>query len=114
VIISEGYNGPPRGAEGSLCGGAECLRDAGAVVSGTQNDIGCHHAEANALMNAVRVGASAKGRWLFVSCDPCLMCAKLIHHAGVERVYAPLASSHTEGLSYLHKYGVSLYEISEC
>lgn len=114
VVLSEGYNGPPRGAEGALCGGAECLRDAGAVESGTQNDIGCHHAEANALMNAVRVGASAKGRWLFVSCDPCLMCAKLIHHAGIERVYAPLSSeAHTEGLSYLHMHGVSLYEIAE-
>jgi len=111
-IISEGYNGPPRGAEGSLCGGSVCLRVASAVKSGTQNDVGCHHAEMNALLNATRVGVSTLNKWLFTSCDPCLMCAKAIHHAGVIKVFAPLDSSeHWEGLAYLKRHGISLSKI---
>jgi dCMP deaminase len=112
-VISEGYNGPPRGASGGLCGGEVCLREASTIVSGTQNDIGCHHAEMNAIFNATRTGVSTLNKWLFTSCDPCLMCAKAIHHAGVVKVYTPLNSPHhRDGLEYLEEHGVILAPIS--
>lgn len=109
VVISEGYNGPPRGSSGDLCGGSECLRDRFKIKSGTQNDVGCHHAESNAILNATRNGMSTMGKWLFTSCDPCLMCAKAIHHAGIVKIYAPLQTSvHQEGLKYLEQNEVKL------
>ena len=109
VVVSEGYNGPPRGSEGKLCGGSDCLRDRFKVKSGTQNDIGCHHAEINAILNATRIGTSTMGKWMFTSCDPCLMCAKSIHHAGIKRVYAPLNTEvHQQGLKYLKENGIEL------
>jgi dCMP deaminase len=108
-IVSEGYNGPPRGASGSLCGGHICERVEKQVKSGTQNDIGCHHAEMNAILNASRVGTSTQNKWLFTLCDPCLMCAKAIHHAGIVEVFTPLTSDvHREGLEYLRNSGVKL------
>lgn len=102
ALISEGYNGPPRGAVGSLCGGQVCHRTEKNVESGTQNDVGCHHAEINAILNASRVGQATDNKWMFSSCDPCLMCAKAIHHAGIVKVYCPMTSKeHREGVMYL-------------
>jgi len=101
--VSDGYNGAPRGG-GRLCGGDQCNRDQQGIESGTRCEVGCHHAEANALMNASRRGISTYGTWCAVTRDPCLMCAKLLHHAGVMRVYAPEGVS--DGCEYLKKHGV--------
>ena len=103
VVISEGYNGTPRQSAHDLCGGSSCLRDSKAVASGTQNDIGCHHAEMNAIFNAARIGQSTVDAWLISNCDPCLMCAKAIHHSGIVKVFVPynLRGDHIEGLDYL-------------
>ena len=103
IVVSEGYNGTPRGNSSHLCGGDDCKRTTLKIPSGTRNDIGCHHAEANAILNACRTGQSTLGKWLIVNCDPCLMCAKMIHHAGIEMVISPLDHNgvHSEGLTYL-------------
>ena len=107
ALVSEGYNGPPRGATGSLCGGDSCWRDTLEVESGTRNDVGCHHAEVNAILNASRTGVSTQDKWMFTSCDPCLMCAKAIHHAGTVKMFCPMTSeSHKEGVHYLISNGV--------
>lgn len=113
VVVSEGYNGPPRGADGHLCGGHMCHRDVLEIERGIRNDVGCHHAEENAILNASRTGSSTRGRWMLCSCDPCLMCAKMIHHAGIERLYAPLlGGAHAEGLEYLRAHYVELFQLS--
>jgi len=109
VVISEGYNGTPRGSQKALCGGSTCKRVTQCIESGTQNDIGCHHAEANAILNATRTGHSTLNKWLVVNCDPCLMCAKLIHHAGLVRVWCPKGQG--AGIDYLEENGVSLSAI---
>lgn len=113
VIVSEGYNGTPRGSEKSLCGGDVCLRECQSVQSGMSNDIGCHHAEMNAILNAARVGQSTMGKWLIVNCDPCLMCAKAIHHSGISVVYCPSKVNGTfaEGLRYLDSNGVLTFSL---
>ncbi|MFN3200711.1 MAG: deoxycytidylate deaminase [Bradymonadia bacterium] len=85
VILMDGYNGGPRGG-GQLCGGGVCLRDTMGVKSGTRTEIGCHHAEMNVICNAAANGVPTRGAWLLVTGEPCLMCAKLIHHAGITRV----------------------------
>jgi len=111
-VVSEGYNGLPKGCESKLCGGDTCLRDTQNVISGDQFHIGCHHAEANAITHASRLGVSTKDCWLFVNGEPCLACAKLIHHAGISKVfYVKGGYSRREGVDYLDKYKVSLVEI---
>jgi len=85
VVLMDGYNGGPRGG-GDLCGGDVCLRDTQGVESGTRMEIGCHHAEMNVICNAAANGVPTRGAWLIVTGEPCLMCAKLIHHAGIVRV----------------------------
>lgn len=109
VIISEGYNGTPRGSRDYFCGGSTCKRTDQQIKSGTQNDIGCHHAEMNAILNATRTGNSTFGKWLIVNCDPCLMCAKAIHHSGIVKVYSPNEGG--AGLDYLNENQVKVVSI---
>ena len=97
VIIADGYNGPPRKA-GNLCGGDSCVRK---CPSGTQIQIGCHHAEMNAICNAARQGASTLSMAIAITCEPCLLCAKLIHHAGIELVIYDDKGYSPEGVEYL-------------
>ena len=83
VVLMDGYNGGPRGG-GRLCGGEECLRDTMNIESGTRVEIGCHHAEMNLICNAAANGVPTNNAWLIVTGEPCMMCAKLIHHAGID------------------------------
>ena len=105
--IAMGFNGPPRGAEGALCGGSVCHRDA--LPSGSPSVVGCHHAEQNALMNALHKGISVAGCSLVVTLAPCLGCARLIHHSGITCVYISSAEHYeSHGLAYLREHGVTL------
>ena len=106
AVIADGYNGAPRGG-GELCGAHTCTRDDLNIISGTSVEIGCHHAEANAICNAARLGASTVGASLAVTRDPCLNCAKLIHHAGISQVYSPCREGEA-GVAYLLQHGVEV------
>ena len=106
VILMDGYNGGPRNG-GTLCGGHQCLRDTMEVQSGTRMEIGCHHAEMNVVCNAAANGVRCRGAWLIVTGEPCLLCAKLIHHAGIQRVYVVDGGyAGANGVDYLSRHGV--------
>lgn len=108
VVLMDGYNGGPRGG-GTLCGGDVCTRNDMAVESGTRLEIGCHHAEMNVVCNAAAGGVSTKGTWLFVTGEPCLMCSKLIHHAGIVRVIVIEGGyGATDGIDYLKQHGLAV------
>ena len=91
---------------GNLCGVHVCDRDAQNIQSGTQTEVGCHHAESNALMNALQVGGNVRGAEMVVSTPPCLACAKLIHHAGIDTVHTVHTPTYPKGAEYLLKRGV--------
>jgi len=111
VILMDGYNGGPRGG-GALCGGEVCLRDTGQVASGTRMEIGCHHAEMNVVCNAAANGVRTAGAWLIVTGEPCMMCAKLIHHAGIERVLVVSEGyAGANGCVYLKQHGVQVQAV---
>lgn len=111
VVLMDGYNGGPRGG-GELCGGDECLRDTMKVPSGTRIEIGCHHAEMNVVCNAAASGVACKGAWLIVTGEPCMMCAKMMHHAGIVRVIVVGGGYAGEnGVGYLRQHGVEVVEV---
>ena len=108
VILMDGYNGGPRGG-GALCGGEVCLRDTQGVKSGTMMEVGCHHAEMNVVCNAAANGVACQGAWLIVTGEPCMMCAKMIHHAGIVRVFVVSGGyAGANGLQYLTAHGVEV------
>ncbi len=111
VILMDGYNGGPRGG-GHLCGGDTCLRDTMGITSGTRMEIGCHHAEMNVICNAAAGGVPTRGAWLLVTGEPCLMCAKLIHHAGIDKVIVVKGGYAGEnGVTYLEDHGVQVAQV---
>lgn len=111
VILMDGYNGGPRGG-GTLCGGDVCLRDSQNVKSGTRIEIGCHHAEMNVICNAAATGVRCDGAWLICTGEPCMMCAKLVHHAGIARVLIVEGGyAGANGVDYLRSHGVEVVTV---
>ena len=112
VILMDGYNGGPRGG-GELCEGDLCARDLLEVPSGTRLEIGCHHAEMNVICNCAASGVSTQGAWLIVTGEPCLLCAKLIHHAGIAKVLLVEGGYMGEnGVRYLEENGVLVEQVA--
>ena len=111
VVLMDGYNGGPRGG-GRLCGGEVCLRDEQAVPSGERIEIGCHHAEMNVICNAAANGVPTRNAWLIVTGEPCMMCAKLIHHAGIARVLIVEGGYRgANGVQYLESHNVEVQAV---
>jgi dCMP deaminase len=111
VVLADAYNGGPRKG-GRLCGEETCIRSEGGFASGTRVEIGCHHAEMNLICNAASRGVATEGMTLMVQGEPCLMCAKLIHHAGIARVYVVRGGYIGEnGVSYLRNHCVEVVEL---
>ena len=86
-IVATGYNGAPRGIR--HCGDREegCLRQALGVPSGEKHEL-CRalHAEQNAIIQAATLGQSIEGATIYVTNQPCVICAKMLINAGIRRI----------------------------
>ena len=85
-IVATGYNGAPRGiAHCDEKGG--CLRQKLGVPSGQRHEL-CRalHAEQNAIIQAATLGQSIEGATIYVTNQPCVICAKMIINAGIKRI----------------------------
>ena len=110
VILSEGYNGGLRGVDGILCGKDGCVRKE--VASGEKLEVGCIHAEQNAIYNAARLGTSLIGSLFIVNAEPCPMCAKAIVQVGASAVLCISGVySTSEGIRILQSAGVKVGEV---
>lgn len=104
-IISIGYNGMPSGWDNE-CEHTETLNDVphmreeytkrGYVMHSSADSViwkkltskpEVLHAEANAIAKLAQCNESSKGAELFCTHLPCIECAKLIHQAGITKVY---------------------------
>jgi dCMP deaminase len=84
-ILATGYNGAPVGC--NHCIDIGCLRDQLNIPSGERHEI-CRatHAEQNAIAQAAYSGTSVKNGIMYVTTQPCVLCAKLIINAGISKV----------------------------
>lgn len=76
-VLTTGYNGSPKGLPhcddvGHLMVDGHCVRTL--------------HAEQNAIIQAALHGVSVAGGTLYVTHQPCLICAKMLINAGIVRV----------------------------
>jgi dCMP deaminase len=111
-IISIGYNGPPAGTHNCDEEWPEtgCPRDSKNSCSLAL------HAEENAILYAVKNGASLEGSSLYITLSPCLPCARIIYSSGIKKVlylksyaeYKGLGSD--EGVDFLNKFGVEAHK----
>jgi len=84
-ILATGYNGAPTGC--SHCEEVGCLREKLQIPSGQRHEL-CRalHAEQNAIVQAALYGISVQGGTLYVTHQPCVMCAKMAINAGIKRI----------------------------
>lgn len=84
-ILATGYNGTPSGIKHCIEQG--CLRVKLNIPSGERHEL-CRglHAEQNVLLQAALYGVSLRGSILYVTNQPCIICAKMIINAGIKAV----------------------------
>jgi len=84
-IVGHGFNAQAPGQP--LCSEVGCLRDELNIASGTQLEK-CRavHAEQYAFLKMVSsgVGASTRGATMYVTAEPCEICAKMIAGSGID------------------------------
>jgi dCMP deaminase len=93
-IISTGYNGAPSGFPhcdetyvDERDGGKTKLLYPNGCKRAVDNSCSLSiHAEANALMFALRNGVNVKGSRIFVTMSPCLACARMLFQADITEV----------------------------
>lgn len=83
-ILATGYNGAPRGI--SHCPPEGELHDWPMGCMRAGHCIRALHAEQNALLQAALIGIPCEGASIYVTCQPCNTCAKMLINAGIQRV----------------------------
>ena len=83
-ILATGYNGAPSGFKDCLELG--CLRDELGIPSGERQEV-CRgiHAEQNVIIQAALHGVSLEGSTIYATHTPCILCAKMLVNAKIER-----------------------------
>lgn len=83
-ILATGYNGAAAGVKDCLELG--CLRDELNIPSGERHEI-CRgiHAEQNVIIQASLHGVSLEGSTIYCTHTPCILCAKMLTNAKIER-----------------------------
>mgnify|MGYP000845557395 FL=1 len=84
-ILASGYNGAPVGCK--HCDEVGCIRNELNIPSGQRHEI-CRatHAEQNAIAQAAYSGTSIKDATMYVTTQPCVLCAKLCINAGITKI----------------------------
>ncbi len=84
-MLATGYNGAPRGLKHCLETG--CLRDKLKIPSGQRHEL-CRglHAEQNAIIQASLYGVSVKDSVIYITNQPCIICAKMLINAGITEI----------------------------
>lgn len=84
-ILATGYNGAPVGCK--HCSEVGCLRDKLKIPSGQRHEL-CRaiHAEQNAIVQAAYSGTSIKDSIMYVTDQPCVLCAKMAINAGIKKI----------------------------
>lgn len=84
--IATGYNGAPSGIMQCEERGG-CIRQQLNVPSGQRHEL-CMalHAEQNAIIQAAVMGNSVEGGTIYITHQPCAICAKMILNAGIKRI----------------------------
>lgn len=84
-ILAKGVNSVPKGIE--PCTEETCIRKKLQLKSGERQEL-CFvvHAEQNALLDALKKKANIQNSTLYVTKEPCIICAKMLINAGIKRI----------------------------
>lgn len=106
-ILATGYNGSPAGTPHCLDIG--CYRKNNNIPSGERAEL-CRgtHAEQNAIIQAAYHGVSINNSILYVTLQPCVLCAKMIINAGITEIHFKGSYPDDLSLQILQEGGIKL------
>lgn len=112
-IIATGYNGAPRGLQHCEEKGG-CLRQQLGVPSGQRHEL-CRalHAEQNAIIQAATLGQSIEDGTIYVTHQPCVICAKMIINAGIKRIVVREAYPDEMATEILDEAGIRVIHLKK-
>ena len=119
-IISIGYNGTPVGwdnnCEDEVREQHQYVIDEGGpwhtmetVRLETKSEV--IHAEMNAIGKLAKSNESGNGATMYITHAPCFDCAKLIHIAGIKKVFYRNQYRSDEGIEFLNKCNIEVEKI---
>jgi len=101
-IISIGFNGTPPGW-------INCCEDANGKTL-----LEVFHAEANAIAKLAKSSGDGKGASVFITCTPCLNCAKLLVQIEIKELYYyEEYRGLTEGADFLRACGIPVTHLQD-
>lgn len=107
-IISIGYNGMPSGWDNN-CEDEISYPDAHGVTLKTKPEV--LHAEMNSLSKLAKSTESGDGASMFITCAPCMDCAKMIFQSGIKEVFYGEDYRDDVGILFLNKCGITVKQI---
>ena len=112
-IVATGYNGAPRGLAHCEDRGG-CLRQQLGVPSGERHEL-CRalHAEQNAIIQAAALGNSIEGASIYVTNQPCAICAKMIINAGIKKIFVKEGYPDEMAVEILAEAGLDVVMLGE-
>jgi dCMP deaminase len=106
-IISIGYNGMPAGWDNNC--EDKVWDKTGDYELKTKPEV--LHAESNAIAKLAKSTESGDGASMFITCAPCLDCAKMIYQSGIHEVFYGEEYRDSKGLDFLYKCGINVKKI---
>jgi dCMP deaminase len=103
-ILTTGYNGSPRGLP--HCSEVGCLMENGHCVRTL-------HAEQNAIIQAALHGVITAGATIYVTHQPCFICAKTIINAGLSEIVYDKEYEDNRSLDFLAQAGIKLIALNQ-
>jgi dCMP deaminase len=107
-IISIGYNGMPSGWDNNCEDVVH--RIAQESILKTKPEV--LHAESNAIAKLAKSTESGDGASMFITCAPCMDCAKMIFQTGIKEVFYAEDYRDDAGISFLNKCGITVKQIT--
>jgi dCMP deaminase len=110
-IISTGYNGAPKGIPHcDEIGG--CIREKRGVPAGERHEL-CRaiHAEQNAIIHAATSGLSIEGATIYITHQPCVICAKMIINAGIRKIIVAEGYPDNFAVDILNEAGLQIVNL---
>ena len=112
-VIATGYNGAPKGIPhcGELGG---CYREQNNIPSGERHEL-CRalHAEQNAIIQAATYSQGIEGATMYITHQPCVICAKMIINAGIERIVVNEGYPDEMSVDILEEAGLRIVKLGD-
>lgn len=112
-VVATGYNGAPKGIPHCAELGG-CYRTEHNIPSGERHEL-CRalHAEQNAIIQAATYAQSIDGSSIYITHQPCVICAKMIINAGIRRIIVDQGYPDDMAVEILNQAGLKITRLNE-